>query len=112
MNLDETIDRTPNPNCGACLQKRWHYPGEWRTFHPMSTHGFTKEQGWTHADLLPAGVPMKHAAPVSGISPLEKASVYFHAQDGNELLCRESFGFFATERLEVTCPKCLEILNR
>lgn len=121
---DPTIFRTPNPNCGACLAHRWHYPGEWRTFHPFSTHGFTPETGWTHADLLPAGVQMRwppagsvvpQDSSVSRSTPSPKARVW-HSADGVSALCGGSGSTLDTwisiDRLEVTCLKCLEILNR
>lgn len=128
---DQTIHRTPNPNCGACIAQRVHDNAEWAYFHPMAGHGFTPETGWTHADLLPAGAVMKHAAPVAGSTPVVVAGAVIttggyahsisqspdkqavmHSYDGGELLCRASSGFWAHERLAVTCQKCLEILNR
>lgn len=130
---DLTIHRTPNPNCDACLQRVWHNESEWKTFHPRAGHGFVPEQGWCMCSLcmevyarealLPAGVSMKHAAPVAGSTPLEATvaknatvqsdkPLFIHSEDAGEFLCRSGYGVFTQQRLAVTCPRCLEILNR
>jgi hypothetical protein len=50
----ETISRTPNPDCPWC-QRGLRHPtmaeGITQQYHPYSGHGFTKEAGWSHADL-------------------------------------------------------------
>jgi hypothetical protein len=108
---DLTIASTPNPDCPNCIRNQWHTDIMFQTFHPMAGQGFTPEQGWTHLALLPAGVSMKHAAPASGSTPVEKTLV-MHSEDGGQIVCRVPYGFWAKERLSVTCVKCLEILNR
>lgn len=37
-----------NTRCLACQKKRQHNETEWRIHHPLSRHGFTKEQGYSH----------------------------------------------------------------
>jgi len=49
--LDETINRTPNPKCPACINKRFHEAPGLDAYHPLAGHGFIKEQGWTHPSL-------------------------------------------------------------
>lgn len=34
-----TIHRTPNPNCPACQEHRWHKEPEWDAFHPDRGQG-------------------------------------------------------------------------
>lgn len=47
-----TIDRTPNEDCLDCRMKSRHRNLlEWRFYHPLAGHGYTKELGWTHEDL-------------------------------------------------------------
>lgn len=48
-----TINRTQNPDCPGCQEKRLHTETEFRKFHPYARHGFRKEQGWSHPDLEP-----------------------------------------------------------
>ena len=36
---DETFLRTPNANCPACIEYRWHREEEWKTFHPHAGEG-------------------------------------------------------------------------
>lgn len=40
-----------NPKCLACQKKRLHNETEWKLHHPLSRHGFTKEQGYSHPDV-------------------------------------------------------------
>ena len=47
--------RTPAPGCPACEAHRVHSPEEWREFHPLAGHGYTRESGWTH-EVLKAAV--------------------------------------------------------
>jgi hypothetical protein len=47
----ETVFRTPNEHCPACIDKRRHNEVEIATYHPYSGHGFAPETGWTHPDL-------------------------------------------------------------
>lgn len=58
------------PECGACMGERLHTDAEWE-HHPFAGHGFTKEQGWTHSDLVPP-----------------KVSVCQHHPGGSVKLCR------------------------
>jgi hypothetical protein len=59
-DLAEPINRTPNRDCPACQEKRLHTPLELRQYHHFAGHGMTKEQGWSHPDLIPAkAVPAK-----------------------------------------------------
>lgn len=37
-----------NPKCLACQKKRLHNETEWKLHHPLSRHGFTKEQGYSN----------------------------------------------------------------
>jgi hypothetical protein len=45
--------RTPNPNCPACQKSRLHSDEEWKTFHPLAGHGYTRDGGvgWSHPQL-------------------------------------------------------------
>lgn len=38
------------PECGACMGERCHTDQEWKAFHPLAGHGYTKEQGWSHPE--------------------------------------------------------------
>lgn len=38
-----------NPNCPACKTGKQHTEDEWKAFHPLAGHGFTKEQGFSSA---------------------------------------------------------------
>lgn len=49
--LDDTILRTPNPDCPACVYGHLHTPEYLKRFHPLAGHGYTPEQGWTHPFL-------------------------------------------------------------
>lgn len=41
---DQTIFRTPAPNCDACKESRLHRrPDDWK-HHPEAGHGFVKER--------------------------------------------------------------------
>lgn len=43
-------------NCPACAAGTYHTQKEFKTFHPLAGHGFTREQGWTHPNLEAAAV--------------------------------------------------------
>jgi len=45
-------NRTPQPDCPACQEKRLHTEQDW-ALHTFSRHGFMKEIGWTHPLLMP-----------------------------------------------------------
>ncbi len=117
MVNDLTVARTPNPDCGACLTKQLHTGFQWQTFHPYAGHGFTPEQGWTHKDLgesrwSPPKAEAVEAVPVPRSTPTAKR-LPLHAEDAGNFVCGSSdYGVYTKERLEVTCEKCLEILNR
>jgi hypothetical protein len=36
---DRAIQRTSNPDCPACTEKRMHRPEEWTAFHPDAGKG-------------------------------------------------------------------------
>ena len=49
------IHRDGNPDCPACQKKRVHTRRELGPpHHPYAGHGYTREVGWTHPDLIPA----------------------------------------------------------
>jgi hypothetical protein len=50
--------RTPLavPSCAACVGQRTHTPQEWKN-HPLAGHGYSKETGYTHPDVIPALTP-------------------------------------------------------
>ena len=43
-----------NPNCPACIARKAHEPIEWEQYHPLRTHGFSPETGWTHPEAKAA----------------------------------------------------------
>lgn len=52
-NNPQTVARTPNPACHACILQARHTKFCWAEFHPYAGHGYTKERGWSHPDLEP-----------------------------------------------------------
>ena len=38
--------------CKACITKTRHTPEDWKN-HPLATHGYVKETGWTLPSLKP-----------------------------------------------------------
>ena len=51
---DKLVHRDGSPDCPACQDKRVHTAVDWAQFHPYVGHGYTKERGWSHPDLVPA----------------------------------------------------------
>lgn len=43
-------------NCPACAAGTYHTQQEFKDFHPLAGHGYTREQGWSHPDLEQAAV--------------------------------------------------------
>lgn len=39
------------PDCPACAAKTLHTAEDWLN-HPYAGHGYTREWGWTHKDLV------------------------------------------------------------
>jgi hypothetical protein len=45
MANDEAL--TGNVDCPACIGKRVHTKEDWKEYHALKGHGYTKEQGWS-----------------------------------------------------------------
>lgn len=46
-----TVARTPVAGCSACEHQTMHTEADWLN-HPFKGHGFQKEVGWSHPQLL------------------------------------------------------------
>ncbi len=45
LKIANLVDRTLNPNCPACINKRLHTKLEWGEYHPAAGSGYSKEHG-------------------------------------------------------------------
>jgi hypothetical protein len=45
LKISGLVNRSSNPDCPACQEKRLHIPEEWKLYHPLAGTGHSREHG-------------------------------------------------------------------